>query len=871
MGNLRKTFRVFVSSTFSDLKAERNALQERVFPRLRDLCQQHGARFQPIDLRWGVSDEASLDQQAMSICLGEVARCQQTTPRPNFIVLLGDRYGWCPPPAQIPASEFDQLRQAVTQNADAALLDEWYTLDENAIPPEWRLNPRKKPYIEYDQWQPVEARLQTILSGAARQLNLAGENLLPFTASATEQEIHAGALEVKPAPDHVLCFFRTIDNLPRRFNAQDFQATLQDRLKQEHPTEAVSPSTQESINAILQMPLTATAGEFADRINTALELTPKSTIDSDLLSFVRQVLVDVTAKDFLDMDEATWMIDENAHNNQIRLKADLATYVPDNVFSYQAQWTGIGITTDHIDQLCEDVYDSLSKIILAEIKPVDKWSSQIHPDEAVDAEGLAHQQFAEERRRFFVGRSTILSSIGNYINNNQHKTLVIVGEGGTGKSALMAKAIQKIQAAAGNKEIIYKFIGATPSSSDGRGLLESLCHEITRRYAGDTSSIPMDYRELVVELAKRMQLASADKPLIIFLDSLDQLLPNQGARSLSWLPATLPEHVSVIVSTRGGTMDTYLNLKNKAVIEEVLGGLTAEEGGELLNSWLDNANRTLQPNQTQAVLEKFKQSQCNPLYLKLAFEEAKLWTSYDTQIENLAVGVSGIIENNMIDRLKNESNHGEKMVSHTLGYLAASRDGLSEDEIVDLLSRDLAVYEWFFKKSHHLPADLIQSAINYRREHGYSPLVANEKPSSDEEGAAFTWLKEIRNPPEKVSEFLGEALKKVGGPRLPIVLWSRLSFDLAPYLTERMVDGSPLLYFYHRELGEVSKSVFLAGEKDQPCHEGLADYFKFKADPVCDHSWSGNHRHALSELPYHLTKAGKHEEVYQILTDVQIP
>ena len=94
-----RTFRIFVSSTFSDLKAERNALQERVFPRLRDLCQQHGARFQVIDLRWGVSEEASLDQQAMKICLGEIERCQKVTPRPNFIVLLGDRYGWCPPPA----------------------------------------------------------------------------------------------------------------------------------------------------------------------------------------------------------------------------------------------------------------------------------------------------------------------------------------------------------------------------------------------------------------------------------------------------------------------------------------------------------------------------------------------------------------------------------------------------------------------------------------------------------------------------------------------------------------------------------------------------------------------------------------------------
>jgi len=46
MAGASRTFRIFVSSTFSDLKAERNALQERVFPKLRQLCMQHGARFQ---------------------------------------------------------------------------------------------------------------------------------------------------------------------------------------------------------------------------------------------------------------------------------------------------------------------------------------------------------------------------------------------------------------------------------------------------------------------------------------------------------------------------------------------------------------------------------------------------------------------------------------------------------------------------------------------------------------------------------------------------------------------------------------------------------------------------------------------------------
>src|SRR5512137_2997451 len=138
MAQYTHTFRIFVSSTFSDLKAERNALQERVFPRLRELAAKHGCRFQAIDLRWGVSEEASLDQQAMSICLGEIARCQQTSPRPNFIVLLGDRYGWCPPPSHIPDSEFREILSVLNTQDDLALLNQWYQLDENSIPPEWR-------------------------------------------------------------------------------------------------------------------------------------------------------------------------------------------------------------------------------------------------------------------------------------------------------------------------------------------------------------------------------------------------------------------------------------------------------------------------------------------------------------------------------------------------------------------------------------------------------------------------------------------------------------------------------------------------------------------------------------------------------------
>ena len=57
-----RTLRVFVSSTFDDLREERNALAAPggPFERLASVCRVAGARFQPIDLRWGVREEAGL-------------------------------------------------------------------------------------------------------------------------------------------------------------------------------------------------------------------------------------------------------------------------------------------------------------------------------------------------------------------------------------------------------------------------------------------------------------------------------------------------------------------------------------------------------------------------------------------------------------------------------------------------------------------------------------------------------------------------------------------------------------------------------------------------------------------------------------------
>jgi hypothetical protein len=44
-----RIFRVFVSSTFTDMKEERRILQKKVFPKLEAFCDRNNAKFQAVD------------------------------------------------------------------------------------------------------------------------------------------------------------------------------------------------------------------------------------------------------------------------------------------------------------------------------------------------------------------------------------------------------------------------------------------------------------------------------------------------------------------------------------------------------------------------------------------------------------------------------------------------------------------------------------------------------------------------------------------------------------------------------------------------------------------------------------------------------
>lgn len=78
-----KPVRIFISSTFRDMHAERDHLVKVVFPELRERCAKRQMHLVDIDLRWGVTEEEAEQGKALEMCLDKdvafilhIAKCR---------------------------------------------------------------------------------------------------------------------------------------------------------------------------------------------------------------------------------------------------------------------------------------------------------------------------------------------------------------------------------------------------------------------------------------------------------------------------------------------------------------------------------------------------------------------------------------------------------------------------------------------------------------------------------------------------------------------------------------------------------------------------------------------------------------------------
>ena len=74
MNNTRdnRQIRIFISSTFQDMQAERDYLITKVFPKIQELASERDVALLPLDLRWGITEDESKTGKVIQICLQEI-------------------------------------------------------------------------------------------------------------------------------------------------------------------------------------------------------------------------------------------------------------------------------------------------------------------------------------------------------------------------------------------------------------------------------------------------------------------------------------------------------------------------------------------------------------------------------------------------------------------------------------------------------------------------------------------------------------------------------------------------------------------------------------------------------------------------------
>ncbi|XP_076085339.1 NACHT and WD repeat domain-containing protein 2-like [Mytilus galloprovincialis] len=740
-----RIIRIFTSSTFTDTKHERNRMMETTFPRLREYCQQRGFEFQIVDMRWGIRDEATNDHMTTEICLQELANCQKYSAGPNFLSLLSHKYGKRSLPRQIPAEKYEKIIKCIDLSDQRQLLSKWYIKDDNCIPPLYILQPvsshlpefivkqnkEKQNAAKKQWWKESDIMLDSLVTGAEKALTQ--EEAYKFKISVTHTEVIRGLAD-QELGKKCIWLKRNITDIEKQEPSKELSRF----------TECYGP---------------------VEKVKTLLE----------------------------------------------DLKGVLSRKLPsENILSYNITWQEKGLNpgikehSDYLRKITEDAEKNLKRLIDDTIR-----ADNDNKQDNLRLEAVQDYIMSEKRHPLVIhgesgsGKTSLMAMIAKKANEwlDWKATVVIRFLGTTPKSSnlfdLLCSLTEHISVAKSLEIINPKSIAealsifqqilagttskpnkteSTTSEQTIKGTTTSE-HTIEETTTSDedieeTTTSEEDLEETAtskedIEETKEPETINITSPLILILDSLDQLDPSYNARGMRWLPPFIGNpHVKVIVSTlEDQKYEAFPNLKSKVPVECFIpvASIPRADVKLILNHWLKRKQRQLTQEQEEFLYKSYDQCPV-PLYLNLCFLKASQWTSYmDVSSIQLFQTVREAI-NGLFAKLENL--HGYHFVSKTLGYLTAAKLGLTETELEDILACD---------------DDVLNDVYEY-------------------------WTPPIR--------------------RLPPLLLVRLRHDLQQYLVERGADGATVIYWYHRQFIEAAQDRYCRGETSVTnLHTAISDYF----------------------------------------------
>lgn len=298
---------------------------------------------------------------------------------------------------------------------------------------------------------------------------------------------------------------------------------------------------------------------------------------------------------------------------------------------------------------------------------------------------ISQRYYLNQLCETYVPNELNYNAIDNWLFRSSSSHLVITGESGIGKSALIANWAKRIQGDKSLKyEVIYYFIGNGGSEGNYRQLIDIICKELLDKYnLTNLFEKPSLFEEK--ELLALLEYISINckRPLLIILDAINQLSNEDDARNLNWLPP-ISNNVKILLSTI--ETDTCLEIfKNRDYSIFTLSPLNASERKQAIQKYLGLFSKRLTTNQLEMIVN-FPLCK-NTLILRSLLDELVYFGIYEllnfkihsfVNLKEPEEFYSMLLENY-------ENEFGKDFIEGVLSIILVSKNGLSESEIMSIL------------------------------------------------------------------------------------------------------------------------------------------------------------------------------------------
>jgi tetratricopeptide (TPR) repeat protein len=331
---------------------------------------------------------------------------------------------------------------------------------------------------------------------------------------------------------------------------------------------------------------------------------------------------------------------------------------------------------------------TLGELVLADLTAVieNLYPAGSEPD-PLAREAAEHEAFAASRSRVYIGRPEYAKTLNAHAAGDG-PPLVIIGDSGSGKSALLANWVLEYRSRHTDEPTFMHFVGASAHGSDWAAMLRRVIEELRRRFDLKLE-VPDKPDGLRLAFANALHMAAAKGRVVLVIDALNQLDDREGALDLVWLPPQIPANVRVVLSSLPGR--PLAELERRAYPTLIVKPLDRAERERLMVDYLAVDTKALAPAARDRIAAA---PQCaNPLFLRALLDELRVWGEHETLDDVIARSLAASSTESLFELIlaRYEADYERDrpgLVRDALSLLWAAHRGLSEAELLDLLGSD---------------------------------------------------------------------------------------------------------------------------------------------------------------------------------------